>query len=68
MEQENFRWVEDLLAAGADIQVLDSDGWNVIHCAAFRSYLEMLVRFSIVFRLFIDWFATELGSILTGLF
>jgi hypothetical protein len=41
-ELGNFRWVQDLLDTGADIRAVDADGWNVLHCAAYRGNLELL--------------------------
>jgi hypothetical protein len=41
-ELGNFRWIEDLLEAKADVRAVDADGWNVIHCASFRGNYELL--------------------------
>ena len=41
-ELGNFRWIKDLLDRGADIHTVDADGWNALHCAAYRGNLELL--------------------------
>lgn len=41
-ELGNLRWVHDLLDKGADIRAVDADGWNILHCAAYRGNLELL--------------------------